>query len=193
VGQPTSAADCANYKLIAAHVKAGVAAFNAPDPMFVGQSTTLQLAVGETGSPVTQMVGKIGGRPTPYGLPIGRFMSAELLGEGFDIDPKGPQSKEVPMDSVTTWEWKITAREEGLRTLILKTTVNAVAPDGRYLPLRSSTKNQSIHIKVSAWDRFWNIIAKLPGWLKAITAVVTAAGALIAAILGLRHRAKKEP
>ena len=191
IGQRATQQDCDYFHQLAQRLQSGAAAFNAPDPMTVGQSTTLQLAVGAAGAPVAKTVGQLPGSATQYDLPVGRFMTAELYGEGFDIDPKGPQSKEVSAQSVTTWEWKLTAREEGLRTLVLKTSVDAIGGDGKRVVLRSSTKDQGVHVKVGTWDHLWAVLTRLPDWLKAITAVVTALGALATAVLAFRAVFKK--
>ena len=70
-------------------------------------------------------------------------------------------------------------------TLILKTVVEAQTPDGKFVPLRSTTWNEPIHVKVGFWYELKQAILSAPFWIKAVTAVITAIAGLIAAWFAL--------
>ncbi len=116
---------------------------------------------------------------------IGRFMSAELRGHGFRIEPVGPVSKEVPLDSQTSWEWQITALSEGAQTLTLTTVVEGQGADGRRIPLKSTIFNRVVTVEVGWSGWLADLLDGLPAWMRRIEVVLIALATLIAAIFGV--------
>ena len=58
--------------------------------------------------------------------------------------------------------------------------------DDRTIPLGNGRTSKSVMVEVRAVDRVWDMIVAAPAWLKAVAAVVAAAGVLLGAWLTLR-------
>ncbi|HWA00475.1 MAG TPA: hypothetical protein VG841_09205 [Caulobacterales bacterium] len=122
---------------------------------------------------------------------VGRFMKADLTGVGFDITAASPATQEVTKDGVTTWSWRVVAREGGIRSLTLTTVVQGCTAQGECVPLRTTTQNYTVSVSVSPIDKVRDFLVGAPDWLKIITAVIVALTSLIAAIFGLRAAIRK--
>jgi hypothetical protein len=190
VGQRIAKVDCDDYAAQAQSAKDGLAAFNAPSPMTRGQGVTLQLAMSfkppanaQAQTPA-QVIAALPGTPVNFTPKVGRHMSAELSGAGFDISPSGPQTMDLG-DGVTTWEWKVTAKEEGAKTLVLKTVVNGVDAKGDLVALQSTVKDVPITVKVGAWQTALDLLSGLPAYLNQIKLVLLALTGVVGAALGL--------
>jgi hypothetical protein len=235
--------DCQDLRTLAADVRRGGAALNAPDPMMRGQKAQVTLVVDrrspeliarldadtvaagnppltangkdgasadsnavatdpgnvfenaadpaaggedQTDGPTpVDIVGKMPGTVEEFAPKVGRFMSAELIGQGFDIRRISPDtaSQEIPAGGQATWTWEVTARQEGQRTLTVRTTVEGEV-DGRRYPLANSQTVKAVTVKVSAYDRVGDWLDAAPLWLKRVTAILTALGALVGAWFG---------
>lgn len=127
-----------------------------------------------------ETVDQLPGETVTFAPTVGRFMKAELTGEGFEIERLSAEHQEVLLDSQTTWEWKVKAIKGASHILTLKTVVEAKDDQGNYVPLRSTTKNQTIKVEVKFWDRVLDWILGAPVWIKAITALASALIAFLA-------------
>lgn len=191
-------ADCDDYAAQAKSAKAGLGAFNTPNPMTRGQTTTLQLAVSfkppqvpADGEKPATVISGLDGKPVAFEPSVGRHMAAELDGEGFTITPQGPQHRELVAGSITSWEWVIRADRKGDHVLVLKTTVEAAKADGGWTPLASTTKDQTIHVLVGKTDAVRDALDVIPGWVRSVTTIVVAVSALVGAVVALIHRFRK--
>ncbi|MGE0742434.1 MAG: hypothetical protein AB7O98_13925 [Hyphomonadaceae bacterium] len=122
---------------------------------------------------------------------VGRFMRAELLGDGFEVTSLSPASQEVLEDSVTTWNWRVVAEEGGLRNLTLRTTVEGCTAEGQCYPLRSTTQNYEVEVVVGWSGRIQDFLGTLPDWIKLVSGVLVALAGLVAAWFGLRNAFRK--
>jgi hypothetical protein len=160
---------------------------------------------GQAGEPVVREAPIVGSEPTPtqivsempgttesFAPKVGRFMSASLSGQGFDIELISPEtaSQEVPEDGQATWSWEVIARQEGPHTLIAKTVVEGEV-NGRRYPLAGTQTAKVIQVEVSTLSRVREYLDALPGWMKSLTAVLTALAALVAAWFGVRTAVRK--
>lgn len=132
-----------------------------------------------------QIADKLPGTTDTFLPDVGRFMSAELAGQGFKIEPRSPRSQEIPQGGQATWVWEVTALQAGKRSLTLKTVVEGVVGGKRY-PLADTPTVRTVTVEVSLPDRIMDGLRALPDLLKAITAALTALAALIAAWFGVR-------
>lgn len=122
---------------------------------------------------------------------VGRFMRAELSGNGFEITPLGEASQEVLPDSVTTWSWRVEAREGGQRTLTLRTVVEGCTAEGQCYPLRSTSQNYDVNVQVGPIGQVRDFLTAAPTWLRLLAGVLTALAVLVGAWFGLRSAFRK--
>ena len=121
-----------------------------------------------------------GSKVVDYHPLVGRLMQAKLEGEGFDIMPLSAAEQLVSDGSVTTWTWRVTAKEYGNKPLIMKTAVIMKDSRGQTQQLSpfSDTKVVNVIIGVQGvvdWLKDWtNLLKVLAGFLAAVTAVVLA-------------------
>lgn len=145
----------------------------------------------DTSSPTpTAIVSEMEGTPQAFAPKVGRFMSADLIGHGFEIKSLTPRSQEIPDEGQATWSWEVTARKEGRLTLTARTIVEGEVEGERY-PLGDTQTSKTVLVEVTGWDRWWDFIDQLPGWLKKLTAVLTALAALIAGWFAVRAALRK--
>jgi len=131
------------------------------------------------------------GQTVEFAPLVGRFMRAELVGDGFEITSRTPASQEVLPGSVTTWTWNVVAKSGGLRTLTLRTVVEGCTASNQCYPLRSTTQNYPVDVQVGWQGQVQDVLRATPDWLKLVTAVLVALAALISAIFGLRNAFRK--
>lgn len=115
---------------------------------------------------------------------VGRFMTATLGGDGFDITALTPASQEVPDGGNQTWAWSVTPREGGAKTLLLKTIVEGEVGGKRYLLQNTGTPKQ-VTVNVTTMGQIKDTLDILPGWMKSIEAALIALAGVIAAAVGV--------
>lgn len=131
-----------------------------------------------------EVVGQLPGEVIEYAPVIGREMSADLIGEGFKIAPQSPRIQTVSAVGVTTWDWAVTPLTSGVRTLSVKTAVVFTDSQGKSTAIANTPRNVEVRVKVGPLGLIEDVLAKLPGWLKAVAAVLTALGGLLLAWRG---------
>ena len=111
---------------------------------------------------------------------VGRQMAADLEGEGFDITALSPRVQPVVDGAVTTWSWKVTAREYGQKPLIMKTTVVMTDSRGKIQPLKPTSDPKIVNVIIGpAGVMQW--LETGTNWLKTLAAFLAAVAAAIAA------------
>ena len=133
-----------------------------------------------------ETVGDLPGKATAFVPTIGRFMRADLAGQGFTIKPLSPPRQEVVRDGETVWAWEVTALSGAAHVLTLETVVEAKGADGQWRSLKRTVKNMTIHVEVTWLGRVSDALDAAPGWLKKLAAAITALGVLLTAIFGVR-------
>ncbi len=117
---------------------------------------------------------------------VGKRMSAELTGEGFDIKPLFSQSDQpIVDDAVATWDWEITARDYGKKKLIIKTTVVMINSRGKPEPLKPTTEYREVTVYIGAGGIF-DVLKSLPDWLKVVAAILAGVTAVLGAWKSLK-------
>jgi hypothetical protein len=111
---------------------------------------------------------------------VGRFMSADLVGEGFEIEALTSASQEIPPGEHATWQWSVKAIREGVRTLTLKTIVEGVV-DGQRYPLARTETTTTVTVEVRAGDRVADWIDATIGWLDRMKLLLLAIAGVIGA------------
>ena len=121
---------------------------------------------------------------------VGRFMSADLSWQGFRIMPKSTRSQQIPKGGQAIWLWEVTALQPGKRSLTLTTVVEGLVGGSRHA-LANTQEVRTVVVEVSWPDRLMDGLEVLPRWLKAVTALMVALGALLAAWIALRATVRK--
>jgi hypothetical protein len=117
---------------------------------------------------------------------VGKRMSAELTGDGFDIQPLFDKSDQPLVDNaITTWDWKITAKDFGTKTLIVKTNVVMINSRGKPEPLTPTTEYKQVVVRIG-FAAIFNGIKNVPDWLKVMTAILMGVAALVGAWKALK-------
>lgn len=146
-----------------------------------GPSDNMASSTGEDPAPTpAQIVEPLPGSAERFFPPVGRHMRAELIGQGFEIVAQTEGSQQIPLGGSAQWQWQVTARKGGAQPLTLVTVVEGVA-NGRRFVLARSAKVRTVTIEVSLRDKIWDGLAEAPGWIKAVTAILVALGALLTA------------
>jgi hypothetical protein len=134
-----------------------------------------------------EVVDPLQGETVQFEPLVGRFMRAELTGNGFEITPLTEPSQEVLADSVTTWSWRVEAREGGQRALTLTTVVEGCTAEGQCYPLRSTSQNYDVTVQVGPIGQVQDFLTAVPTWLRLLAGVLTALAVLVGAWFGLRN------
>ncbi|MDZ4692469.1 hypothetical protein [Terricaulis sp.] len=157
------------------------------------RSLNVQMAPTRSAAAPTpaETVDPLSGETVEFTPLVGRFMRAELVGNGFEITPLSPASQEVLPDSVTTWNWRVVANEGGRRSLTLRTVVEGCTADGQCYPLRSTSRNYDVTVTVGLIGQARDLLTEAPTWLRLLAGVLTALAVLVGAWFGLRSAFKK--
>jgi hypothetical protein len=154
-------------------------------------NTEMARARSAAGPTPSQTVDPLQGETVEFTPLVGRFMRAELVGNGFEITPLTPASQEVLPDSVTTWSWRVVAQEGGRRSLTLRTVVEGCTAEGQCYPLRSTSRNYDVTVTVGIIGKARDLLTEAPTWLRLLAGVLTALAVLVGAWFGLRSAFRK--
>lgn len=140
----------------------------------------------------SEVVEELPGETEQYSPLVGRDMRAQLVGQGFKIDPEGPVSQVLSPGSTTTWEWQVTPLRGSNYVLAVKTAVEGVMANGDRVVLRSTVETRTVEVKVTWYDRLRDGLTEAPDWIKLVTGVLLALAALFAAWWKFVRSAKGE-
>ncbi|HYI64620.1 MAG TPA: hypothetical protein VEW71_07020 [Allosphingosinicella sp.] len=140
-------------------------------------------------------------------IPLSRFMSAVLVGEGFRIDPaptpgqNGGVPREFGVGNNTTWRWDVTAVDAPLHNLRIEVYVHIPVKnkDGSDTYSVNSVLIRSVPIPVhrtwgQKFDDAFQWLTRSTNGLKLLTAFLVALGALLTAWFALpRLRGRGNP
>lgn len=139
-----------------------------------------------------QVVDDLPGETEQYSPLVGRDMRAELIGQGFKIEPRSPASQVLRPGSTTSWEWEVTPLRGSDYSLAVKTAVEGVMANGERVVLGSTVETRTVDVKVRWYDRVRDGLTEAPTWIKLVTGVLLALAALLTAWWTLVRSAKGE-
>lgn len=139
-----------------------------------------------------EVVDALPGETEQYSPLVGRDMRAELIGQGFKIEPKSPASQVLRPGSTTSWEWEVTPLRGTNYALAVKTAVEGVMANGERVVLGSTVETRTVDVKVAWYDRVRDGLTEAPTWIKLVTGILLALAALFAAWWKLVRSAKGE-
>lgn len=113
---PAPAAQAAAEDLAQAEIR-----YNAPDRMQLNMPIDMRLVVDASGLAAPEvLLDGLPGEVREGQAELTRQVTATLTGSGFDIRPLKPARQVLPSDRAATWQWEVTPREEGRKTLLLE-------------------------------------------------------------------------
>ncbi len=156
--------------------------YNHPDQMIKDRPTEIMLVLrtdfaGEDLPPeISQAFEGLQGEVRQERAKISNFMSAQLRGRDFDIDPAGLQERSVTWREPVRWSWYVTPREAGEgQKLQLELYAHIVDASGqRQPPVLIKTLDATINVDVRTID-----------WLLAQVRTLEPVYGLLAALIGL--------
>ena len=191
---------CRRMADLPASLETGVAAFSPPAAMTRGETVTVEFAVARGRDLETAEVLLAGpdGRPQQFRPKIGRFMSAELTGEGFEISPSGVQEKDLFLSGSAVWRWRVKAVRADRHLLSLSAWVKVKLPDDTLKPVWFKTVHRQVAVPVRFFpERVADFvtdsgdwIGRLDAWVKALATLVASLSALL---IALRYFGRKKP
>jgi hypothetical protein len=125
---------------------------------------------------------------------VGRYMSADLVGDGFEIKAMTARSQEVPPLEQATWEWSVTPKVKGPHFLTLKTVVEGEV-EGRRYPLARTETTKRVTVRVGPGDRLADFFDGAIAWLNRMKLLLLAIAGVVGALWLLKAKigGKKDP
>lgn len=159
--------------------------YNAPESMQLNMPVDLRLAIDVSGSEELETLFEgLEGELRGGQAELTEQATASLSGSGFDIRPLRPERQILSGDRPNTWQWEVTPRQAGLRTLTLEVFAH---PGGGDAAASVEAYRDEIEVNVTLLSRalgFAQTTQPVVGWV---------AGALSIAIAGfsfMRRRRK---
>ncbi|MEL7079785.1 MAG: RcpC/CpaB family pilus assembly protein [Pseudomonadota bacterium] len=182
-------------------------AFNRPDEMILGQTTTVELVLAPDEVAALDQLPKdadISTRAEAIGLSADLSgttrvvedveyalkMQATLAGLDFIIDPPGPQRRTLLDDRSAKWVWTVEPKSHGPGK-VLNLTVGAIVAEGGtdLPPIAIKTFSEKILVNVTLWDQAVGLAKEVT----ALHGVIVAVGGALVAVLGwLRARLRTD-
>lgn len=139
-----------------------------------------------------QILERLNGTTERFYPPIGRFMTAELVGdpETFEVTPRDKVVKQVPRNSQVRWMWKVRPLREGEHVLQVTTQVQGRV-NGKMFVLADSGGERAITVEVTWPDWIKDQFAYFADWLTSLKGFLISLTAVVVAWFGLRAAIRK--
>jgi hypothetical protein len=179
---------CHQYADRIGHLQDGLGAFNPPKRMTQDETRLVELNVSRspaTDNPASQ-IGGPDDQKIPVPMKVGRYMSAKLSGEGFKIEPQGPEDQDLFLATDARWSWRVTALPAATHRLVLTTYVQTPETAGGPLkPMWTRSKTVEVEVSVSPGEWWKQLMSSVGDWAKTTQGTIISLTALVAAIAGL--------
>jgi hypothetical protein len=176
-----STGPCVDVSEIVENLASGQYLFNKPDTAYV--DTPFHITLVLKTSPKQDVMPLLSGMPGQVAQREGKFaqsVEATLHGDDLTIDPSGSQARTATTVEPVTWEWTITPKTGGQKTLVLEVVANIQAGSDSH-KVQIKTLREPIQVSVSGFQQIKAFVADANGFLVAAGAAVPA----LAAIIGL--------
>jgi hypothetical protein len=150
---------------ILASLSTGSIAFNAPEKMKLGDTTTIQLLLSPRET-IDQLRQKLdaAGKKLGGAVLVADVMQATLYGRGFDVHPLAPERQAVSESAQTEWRWDITAKEPGEQELRLTISV-VITVKGHEAPRVLDVYHRTIDVQVTVISQIGRLLASNWQWV----------------------------
>lgn len=180
-------AQCDYYTKIWSKLEVGSGGVEFPPSIVRDETATISFAITRdpTDAPLDDVLGSAPDRRVT--LKIGRFMAAQLQGDGFRIDPAGLQQRDLFVGNATRWDWRVTPVKARNHRLLLSAYVVVEAADGSRKESLLKTLELPLAVDVTWGQRLGDVLddsqawlTKGTNWLRALTVFLVALGGLFA-------------
>jgi hypothetical protein len=113
--------DASVAQAVADGVRTAEIRYNAPETMLLNMPVDMRLVIDASGmEDLKSLLEGLRGAMRKGQAELTRQVTASLYGSGFDIRPLKPERQVLIEDRASSWQWEVTPRQEGERTLILE-------------------------------------------------------------------------
>jgi hypothetical protein len=177
---------CVDISEVVKQLAIGTYVFNKPNKAYVGLPFNIALALKT--SPEQNVELTISGSPGVITERRARFsqsVEASLSGEDMTVKPEGGQSRTATLVEPVIWEWMVTPKAGGKKTLVLEVAANIqVGPDRHRVQI--NTLREPIEVAVSNFHRIKTYVADANGFVIAAGATIPALGAIVGLVPPIR-------
>lgn len=161
-------------------------AFNTPEAMTIGETTTIQLLLSleHSAEELEKSITSTGAREA-HEIGVSDRMLARLTGSGFSITANTPEEQAISSTGTTKWSWDVRPTSPGVQTLHLSLTA-LIDVGGHGTQHTIDTFDKKIDVNVTWRQHAWSFVTSNWQWLWAAL-LVPGAGWL------WRRRRKVEP
>lgn len=169
--------------------KNGKAGVRYPATMVRGETRTVSFAISRARAGDSSVSDILGAPPTDAEttLKVSGQMGAQLVGDGFTIDPPGMVVKGVGLGG-NAWEWKITALKAPHHSLKVSAFMIVDAPDGSRRETELRSKDIPIRVNVTPAQSFSDFVASMVSISDSAKVLIGALTALLVALLTFRSK-----
>ena len=178
---------CVDVSDIVEHLATGTYSFNKPDSAYVDVPFHIALALKTTSKQdVSQVLEGLPGQVTERTGKFAQSLEAQLHGDDMLVDPAGMLARTATMVEPVTWEWTVTPKAGGKKTLVIEVVANIqTGPDNHKVQIK--TLREPIQIYVSGFQQMKAYLAEANGFLLALGAAIPALGAIVGLVPPIRR------
>jgi hypothetical protein len=178
---------CVDVSEIVKNLATGTYVFNKPDSAYIDTPFHITLVLKTSAEQVVD--------PLLHGMPgqvverEGKFaqsLEATLRGDDLVVDPAGAQSRTATTVEPVSWEWTITPKTGGQKTLILEVLADIQAGNESH-KVQIKTLREPIQVNVSGFQQIKAYVAEANGFVLAAGATIPAIGAIIGLVPPIRR------
>ena len=171
--------NCTDISGIVKDLAVGIYSFNKPVTAYVDDPFHITLVLKtDLKQEVTYYFTQLAGEVTSREGKFSQSVSAKLTADDLTVSPIEPQSKIVTGEEPVVWDWTITPKSAGKRTLIIEVVANIqIGTDKQPVTVRAI--REAITIEVSYLHKVKMYVAAFNGYVLAASATVTAVAGVI--------------
>jgi LysM repeat protein len=170
---------CVDISDIVKDLAVGTYSFNKPIKAYVDDPfhLTLVLKTAERQEVVSYFAG-LAGTVTSREGKFAQSIVATLRADDLTVAPSDPQARTATSQEAVAWDWTITPRSEGSKTLVIEVVANILVGKDQH-PVSVRTLREPITIEVSYLQKVKTYVAAVNGYVLAATGTIAAvAGAV---------------
>lgn len=177
---------CTDLSSIVKDLAVGVYSFNKPIKAYVDEPIHITLVLKtdlkqDTSNYFVSLAGQVTDRPGRFSQSI----SATLKADDLTVLPADPQQKTATSEEPVVWDWTITPKSSGTKTLIIEVVANIKVGKGVH-PVAVRTLREAITIEVSYLQRVMVYAGAMNGYLLGASAAATAIAGLVGFVPSIR-------